>query len=188
MKTGTCIVGMEHEGKVYMGGDSAAVSSSGGFIVPTSVPKVFIKNGVLFGYTCSFRMGQLLQHTLEIPTLPNQKDEYNVYSYLCSYFVHAVRLCFERGGWLKVRDNEVTSGDFLVGLGGQLYRVGPEFEVTRCTYGIDAIGCGAQYALGALHVLSIRIKCSPEMKLKRALEAAATFSPQVCEPFLFCSL
>ena len=59
----TCIVGLEHDGKVYMGGDSAAVG--GMDVYPSRIPKVFQAGRYLIGYTTSFRMGQLLQYGLD---------------------------------------------------------------------------------------------------------------------------
>ncbi len=48
--------------------------------------------------------------------------------------------------------------------------------------GFDAVGCGQDYALGALRVLD---RTKPREALKAALDAAAHFSAGVSRPFLF---
>jgi hypothetical protein len=54
----TCIVGIVENGKVYMGGDAAGVN--GYSVRVRKDPKLFKVGEFLFGYTSSFRMGQLL--------------------------------------------------------------------------------------------------------------------------------
>jgi 20S proteasome alpha/beta subunit len=54
----TCIVGIVHEGKVYLGADSAG--STNDFIATRKEPKAFKINNFGFAYTSSFRMGDLL--------------------------------------------------------------------------------------------------------------------------------
>jgi ATP-dependent protease HslVU (ClpYQ) peptidase subunit len=61
----TCIVGMVENGKVYIGGDSAGVSGFDYHIREDQ--KVFQNGDMIFGFTSSFRMGQLLQYSLKIP-------------------------------------------------------------------------------------------------------------------------
>ena len=58
----TCIIGLVADGRVYLGGDSAAVH--GWTRRRTRLRKVFRKGPFLVGYTTSFRMGQLLEHQL----------------------------------------------------------------------------------------------------------------------------
>ena len=65
----TCVIGLEHKGEVYIGADSAA--TSGWAVSATRLPKVFLVNEFLIGYAGSFRMGQLLQHKLQIEHVKN---------------------------------------------------------------------------------------------------------------------
>ena len=61
----TCIAAIKHEGKVYIGADSAA--GKGTYLTLRADEKVF-KNGKFgFGFTSSFRMGQLLRYRLSPP-------------------------------------------------------------------------------------------------------------------------
>ena len=67
MQNATCIVAYnDRKNKIlYIGGDSAGVGDLSVRI--RKDPKIFEKSGMLFGYTSSFRMGQLLQYKLVIP-------------------------------------------------------------------------------------------------------------------------
>ena len=61
----TCIVGLEHKGKVYIGGDSAGVA--GYSLSVRADQKVFINGNFIFGFTSSFRMGQILRFGFNPP-------------------------------------------------------------------------------------------------------------------------
>ena len=61
----TCIVGLVHEGVVYIGGDSAGVA--GLSLVVRADEKVLRNGDFLMGFTTSFRMGQLLRYKLDPP-------------------------------------------------------------------------------------------------------------------------
>jgi len=172
----TCIIGLEHDGKVYMGGDSAAVS--GWDITPTAEPKVFWRfDGFLIGYTTSFRMGQLLQYDLTIPKHDDREDM----RYLVTQFIPAVRECLRAGGFTKIVDNQEEGGLFLVGYRGKVYEVDSEFQVLHNSRGVAAIGCGASYAIGALAAMPPN--ADPHAAIIKALEIAGTYSAAVCAPY-----
>ena len=67
----TCIVALKQEGNIYIGGDSAGVS--GNNIRTRADQKVFKKSGIVFGFTTSFRMGQLIKYCLAIPKQKKRK-------------------------------------------------------------------------------------------------------------------
>lgn len=177
----TCIVGIEKAGQVWIGGDSAGLSGLDKKIREDS--KVFkLKDDVLFGFTTSFRMGQLLHFSLEIPR-QTVKDDYR---YLCTDFINAVRNCLEKGGFAQIKENRETGGTFLLGYKGKLYSVDSDFQVGRVIVGFDACGCGENYALGSLYTTK-DLKFSPKENLLKALEAAAQFSAGVAPPFKIIS-
>jgi len=64
----TCISAIAHNGKVYMGGDAAAVDD-GNLVSTRKEPKVFIRNNYLIGYAGSFRFGKVVEHVF-IPPKP----------------------------------------------------------------------------------------------------------------------
>lgn len=171
----TCIVGLVHEGTVYMGGDSAAVE---GYNVSLSVmPKVFINGPFVMGYTSSFRMGQLLQYAFNPPERGLSQD---VYAYMVTTFINTARECFKSGGYGRKHSEEEEGGQFLVGYCGRLFTVEADYQVHESATGYDAVGCGSPYALGAVHALE---GATPRERIKAALKAAEHFSAGVRGPF-----
>lgn len=178
----TCIVGLVEDGKVYIGGDSAGVS---GFDLRVRQDeKVFIKNNMVFGFTSSFRMGQILRYSFSIPDhFPNKED----YAYLCTDFIDALIKCFKDNEYATKKDGEVTGGCFLVGYKGQLYRIENDFQVAKVRQNYDSCGCGENYALGALRALE-EISKEPVTLVLHALSVAEYFSAGVRGPFTVVSI
>ena len=175
----TCIIAIEHEGKAWMGGDSAAIS--GWDIQQTSNRKVFAVGDFLIGYTDSFRMGQLLQYHLDIPE-NNLDDDLR---YLVTKFIPAVRECLKDGSYTKIENNQESAGFFLVGYHGRVYKVCSDFQVLRVINAFIATGVGEQYALGALAAMDLQ---NPEQAIERALEIAGEFNIGVREPYYVLSI
>jgi ATP-dependent protease HslVU (ClpYQ) peptidase subunit len=171
----TCIVGIETAEGVYIGADSMA--SNGWSQAQTLLPKVFQTGPFLIGYTSSFRMGQILQYKLKVR---DQTCDETVDEYLVCSVIEAVRDILKTFGYAKVSDNEETGGQFLLGYRKQLRYVGSDFQINHSASGINAVGCGADYALGAM-VATPQLK--PRNRLKNALEIASTLSSGVCPPF-----
>ncbi len=171
----TCIIGVAHAGCVYIGADSASVG--GGEIRVTRLPKVFRTGKFLIGYTGSFRMGQLLQHHLSVVPQGDEPDD----EYMVCTFIEAVRTCLRQYGYTQVKDNqEEIGGRFLVGYRGKLYFIDGDFQVNEHDEGLDSIGCGAEYALGAMKALR---DLPPRERIEKALEISAHFSSGVIGPF-----
>lgn len=171
----TCVVGLVRSGKVYIGVDSAAVS--GWTRRPSLVKKVFRRGPFLIGYTTSFRMGQLLEHHLEVPP---QRDGQSDMSYMVKDLIEHARLLLKEKGFSKVEANTETGGQFLVGYRSNLYSIDSDFQVGQVADGFDAIGSGSDFALGAMRALGTT---PPTRRLRRALEVAAHFNMGVCPPF-----
>lgn len=169
----TCIVGLEHDGLVTIGGDAAAVEDSR--LTRYVEPKVFFVGDYLIGYCDSFRMGQLLQYRLKPPRQTVDDDM----SHMCTVFIDAVRKCFHQGGFSKSDNNEESGGVFLVGYRGQLFCIDEDYHVGRSMLGYEAIGCGDHLALGSLASTTGNARARVEM----ALRAAALHSTSVAEPF-----
>ena len=170
----TCIAGIEHNGRVYLCGDSAA--SSGWDIQVVAMPKVFRVNQFVIGCTTSFRMMQLLQYKLFV----KQQEQESDYAYMVSVVAETIRALLKGHGYSQVENNREEGGYFLIGYHGYLYQISCDFSVLRYTDGFAAVGCGKNFALGALAILN---KSNPEKALMQALEVAAHFSNGVCEPF-----
>lgn len=173
----TCIVGLVDKGKVFIGGDSAGVENYNVSI--RSDEKVFCNGPMLFGFTTSFRMGQLLRYALRIPPQDQQIDDYQ---YMVTTFIDAVRKCLKEGGFASKKDDVETGGAFLVGYKGKLYSIDDDYQVSIGIDGYYAIGCGKYYALGSLY--NTKYITDPVERLMKALETSEYFSGGVRGPFI----
>jgi len=173
----TAIVGLAENGKVWMGGDAAGV---GGLQLDLrSDAKVFVNGEFIFGYTTSFRMGQLLEHDFHPPT--PLEGEVGM-TYMVRRFIPAVKACFKAGEFSTTENGQAFGGRFLVGYRGVLYLIQSDFQVAKVIQNYAACGCGDELALGSLFSTS-KTKMKPKERLLLALEAAQQFSAGVRGPF-----
>lgn len=181
----TCIIGYisdyknsEGYNKIFMGGDSCGSNSYD--ITIRKNKKVFIKNNMIFGFTSSYRMGQIIQYCFNIPY--HEKD-LNNYEYLCSIFIKELIKCFKDNGFLEKNENgRYNGGTFLLGYKGCLYQIQDDFNIAELTLNYHACGSGEDYAMGALNILNKK-KLNPKEKIKNALTTAEKFSRLVSSPF-----
>jgi len=178
----TCIVGLVDGGEIYIGGDSAGISGFDLRLRKDS--KVFVKDEMIFGFTSSFRMGQILRYNFSIPPHIPKKDDY---TYLCTDFIDSLIACFKEKGYARVNNQEITGGTFLVGYKSNLYRIDNDFQVGMTRDRYDACGCGENYALGALRAMEGKIK-DPKDIIMNALSVAEYFSCGVCTPFTILNI
>lgn len=174
----TCIVGLVDKKKVYIGGDSAGVSGLDYHIREDE--KVFKKNDMVFGFTSSFRMGQIIRYSFNIPDHdPRTRD----FAYLCTTFIDELIKCFKAKGYAKVNNEVVTGGFFLMGYKENLYQIQSDFQVSQVKRPFDACGCGEDYALGAMEIMSNIKELKPQEKVEKALAVSESFSAGVRGPF-----
>lgn len=174
----TCIVGMTHGGKVYIGADSLGSET-------TSVKekrrehKVFLVGDFLIGGCGSFRMLNLLQWKLE---LPEYSGLTNLHKYMCTHFVDAVRQVYLENGF-AVANEYWTTEEFLVGIRGRLFKIHDDFHVAEYDY--TTIGSGEYHALGSLYTSK---RTNPHKSILKALKCAETFVGSVQSPFIIKSI
>lgn len=172
----TCIVGIAENDRVYIGADSAGVA--GYQIRLRADRKIFRRDDFMFGFAGSFRMGQLLQYNLDLPSRAEGSD---VDEFMHTQFVDAVRLTFFQGGFTQsAYGQEVANGMFLVGYQGQLFCVEPDYQIAETIDSFMAIGVGEEVALGSLYSTAEE---EPEQRIKMALEAAERYTAGVRQPF-----
>lgn len=183
----TCIVGLEQDGIVYIGGDSAGVEAYSLAICGRADEKVFVTESgeFIMGFCGSFRIGQLLRYALSPPEQSQKKDDM---AYMVTDFIDAVRAMQKDKGSMK-KENELEEHDaaFLVGYKGRLYVVESDFQVGRPIENYAAVGCGAQIALGAMFATRNSGLAAPN-RIELALTAAAEYSAGVRGPFLVLQL
>lgn len=177
----TCIVGFIdiENNSVVVGADSAGV---GGLDVTVRKDEKIFKNGdFIIGCTSSFRMTQLLRFSFKPPRVYDKE----IYEYMCTDFIDAVRECFEEGGYLqKFEHGDEKGGVFLVAYKNRLFKVDGDFQVAEALQGYDACGCGESYALGSIYSTS---KQNSKEIVTDALKCAENFSGGVREPFIVYS-
>jgi hypothetical protein len=144
-----------------------------------SDPKLYEVGPFLFGFTSSYRMGQLLGYKFHPPV---HASDCPIEKFMATSFIDAVRTTFKDGGYAITLNGQESGGSFLVGYRGRLFRVCDDFQVGEAALGYDAVGCGAEVALGALYAARAR---SPIDRLKIALSAAESMSAGVRAPFIF---
>jgi ATP-dependent protease HslVU (ClpYQ) peptidase subunit len=168
----TCIVGLEVQDKVILAGDIQGTGWNSK-VVHTQ-PKVFNKKGIIFGYTTSYRFGQILEHNLCDPVVPD--DDNDIYRWLITVLVPNIRDTLKEWGL-------DGGGNCLIGVKSQLWEMQNDFSVLRSIKGYGAVGSGCEYAMGSL-ATSINVNkpttiesCSKAVKI--AIQVAGTFSPSV---------
>lgn len=176
----TCIVGLEQNGHVYLGGDSAAVEYQD--IQVTTAPKIFRNGKFIIGFTTSFRMGQLLQYSFKPPRHPKNKSDIE---YLSTAFTEAVKSIFSKYGFLSVKEGVDNGGQFIFGYNGHIYYFDDDFHIGKPYNQFTACGSGRQIALGSLY--STKHLKDPIKRLELALNAAAEFNICVRAPFHYLS-
>jgi ATP-dependent protease HslVU (ClpYQ) peptidase subunit len=173
----TCIVGVIEKETVTIGGDSAGVRGLDVWV--RKDPKVFKVGAFVIGCTTSFRMTQLIRFSFAPPEVPEGED---VFKYMCTAFVDALRTCFKNGGFMTVSNSVESGGAFLVGYKNRLFSVESDFQVTESFDGFEAVGCGESFALGALCAMDSGTPAAD--RVQKALEIAAYRSGGVRPPFI----
>jgi hypothetical protein len=179
----TCIVGIVHHGIVTIGGDSAGTDAWSQQSIRRD-PKVFQRDGFIFGCTSSYRMTNLLCYSFDIPARPALEHPDALEKYMATAFIDAVRECLKEGGYAKQKQEREKGGTFLVGVQGRLFCVDSDYQVKETLIGYDAVGNGGRFALGAFYATQ-SLEMAPQKRLEMALQAAAYHSSDTRPPFLF---
>jgi ATP-dependent protease HslVU (ClpYQ) peptidase subunit len=185
----TCIVALKHNNKIYMGADSLGSNGSTMSKAVRLDEKVFVKDDMLFGFTTSFRMGQILRYVM---TAPERPEGITDMAYLVAYWIPALIACFEDNGFrgYKEDDDEKSKvgGEFLLGYRGTLYHIEGDFQVGIPADQFSAAGCGQDLALGAVYAAKNAGVKAPEKIITMALEASEHFSAGCQGPFHILSI
>lgn len=188
----TCCIGLVEQSskRVLIGVDS--VGSNGWTNTARLDSKLFRKGSFLIAFTTSFRMGQILRYHLDTKEvyLPkesnNPADEDELYKFMVSMFVPAVRECLKSNGFAEKQNEVESGGTFLVAVRGRLFVIYDDYQVAESADGFSAIGSGCQIALGAMYASGQtqgREAHSPNERIGIALKAAEYYCTSVRGPF-----
>jgi ATP-dependent protease HslVU (ClpYQ) peptidase subunit len=174
----TCIVGIMHDDKVYLGGDSAA-STMDGFTTKIRIPKVYQIDEYLIGYAGSFRMGKFIQYNIEFPKPPTwARGSEKLDEFINGYLVPHIRKCVKES---DLDQNEKEDFEFIIGLRGHIFELDENWAAYESAEPYVAIGSGAQIALGSLY--STSNWSNPGKRIRVALEASERYNSYVSSPF-----
>lgn len=174
----TCIVGIEYDRGIVIGGDSA--STSAGFQHLTN-GKVFRLDDMVIGCCGGPRTAQIIRYRLRLPTL----DIHDVDRFMACEFADAAREALKESGAGKVNsglDEMESSSAMLVAVAGRLYTLHSDFQWSRKMAGYAAIGSGRELATGSLHTTGALGQFSPYRRVELALEAACEHSGSCAPP------
>lgn len=177
----TCIVGLKHKGKVYIGGDSLGSNSALQKTVRAD-EKVFQKNDMIFGFTSSYRMGQILRYSF---TPPSRAEKVDDMQYLVGDFIPALIKTFSEYGYLSKSHERNVGGTFLLGYRKELYVIENDFQVGVPTLDYDSCGCGEDLAKGCMFATDGK---EPKFRIEKALDAASVHSAGVAPPYKIVSI
>jgi len=174
----TAIAGLVHEGRVLLGGDSAA---GGGWTISTRRDaKVFRTGRYVIGFTTSYRMGQVLRWSFEPPEPPTRPGQLE--RFMCTTWIDAVRESLKAGGWAMTDSGRESGGQFLVGVMGRLFQADSDYHLGEQAVPYAAVGSGEQLALGAFAATE-GLGLAPERRVRLALHAAERHIATVRGPF-----
>lgn len=167
----TIVVGLKHEDGVILGADSQG--SSGWHSRFRLDEKVFTAHGIGYGFTSSYRMGQILRyHTYEVL---NNLRESDPFGYVVSCLVPMYRSVLKEHGYVQTENGKDSGGTFLLAFDGNLFGIQGDFQVEEVCEGYDAVGCGFAYALGSLKTTE-EYDIPPEDRVRQAIETSCYFS------------
>jgi len=177
----TCIVAMKDRetGDIWMGGDSAGVQ--GVSLTIRADEKVFENGPYIFGFTSSFRMGNLLRYAFSPPQHPFKMGSCR---FMATIFIDALRDCLKSGGYARVKDNAEAGGEFLVGYRGAIYSIHSDFQIGRVRHPFATCGSGGRVAIGALMAMDrIGQPADTRSRVVSALKIAEAATTGVRGPF-----
>ena len=180
----TCIVGFVENGVTWMGADS--LCSNGRSVAIEKRPKAFHSkdsSDIVIGGTTSFRMLQLLQYSNGLfDELSLSKNQIN-HEYMVSKFIPNLQKLFSEGGFQRIDNGVKESGVFLLGYKDNLFKIQSDYSVLENETNYNACGCGKDFAMGSLKTTE-GTGLPPEVKIRKALQAASVFSTGVAPPFI----
>lgn len=181
----TCIVALVENGIAYFAGDSLVVNVPSQFYSGVSQtvrrePKIWARDGMLFGANGSVRMLQLLRYIFEIPEYNPDQDKVR---YLVTQFIPALQDCFK----LNEYQNDELDGGILLSFGGELFTIGKSLNVCNTADAYESVGKASEVAIGSLHTTA-QLGLPPHQRLYLALKATEHHTCVVSSPFLYATI
>lgn len=169
----TCIVGVKHDGNVYIGSDSRASNS---FVHSNilGMSKIGIIEGsnqkIIYGISGKQRLTNVVKNKV---TLPEKTSSMNDDNYIFE-IVESIRKQAEKYNATITKDNKVDSeSNWLLGYKGRLFIVQDDFSYFEWTEEYVTTGSGTYHADGYLY--SKQHEDNPKLRIETAIKAAAYY-------------
>lgn len=143
----TTIVGISKNGDVIFGADSQ-VTDGNRKHNHIKMEKISKKNGYLIAGSGDSGPCDILQHLFD-PPVPSVQERKDLYHYMITKFVPAMRECLEENDW-KPDPKDDSGFNMLIAFDGEIFDIGNDFGVIINDTGIYGVGSGSQFAIGAL--------------------------------------
>lgn len=180
----TCIVALVDQGVTYFAGDSLVVTVPSQYHSRVSQgvrhePKIWAKDGMLYGGNGSVRMLQLLRYMHTPPAYVAGQDKVQ---YLVSTFIPSLQECCSENEY-SVKE---LDGGILLAWEGKLFTINNEFGVNDTVNAYESVGQASVVAIGSLHTTGT-LHLPPLQRLYLALRAAERHTCVVSAPFRYIS-
>lgn len=171
----TTIVGIQHEFYCEIHVDSRVTDDSGQIFSHPDMKKYAQRGAFIIAGSGEVLPCDIVQNMWN-PPKPTEADKAHPYRFMITKVMPSIREVLVKNGFNF--DEPKEKGDmrfhFIIAFNGELFDVDQELSVTRDETGLYAVGSGAPYALGALHMGA---------EGEEALEVAAKISAFTAPPF-----
>jgi hypothetical protein len=162
----TAIVGVEHDGVVWLAGD--AEFSSKRVRNMLAIPKVWERDGLVWGFAGASRPGELIRYELRTP---RKAAKTPVDAYVVTELIPAMRALWKADGC------EESEWAALVGIGGELWELDSDgYSSDRPSEGYASVGSAQGPALVGL---ALTANLAPRTRVTRVVAACAKHCPGV---------
>lgn len=178
----TCIVGLIDQGVAYFAADSFVGNVPEGYHTHASQtirrePKIWVKDGIVFGGNGNTRMLQLLRYMHETPPYTHN---YTKVEYLVKAFIPSFQECLSKNKCSP----EKLDGGILLSLEGELFTIQGHFGVCNTADDYETVGQGGDAPLGSLHTTG-QLGLPPRQRLYLALASGQQSNCVVEPPFMY---
>ena len=168
----TTIVATCKNGNVVMGAD-AQVTDNARPNRHSKMEKITKNNGWLIAGSGDSQPCDVMQHIF-VPPVPTNKERENLYKFMITKFVPAMRECLDENGYKPDPSDKEQSFSMLFAFDGEVFDIGDDFSVMLNSDGIYGVGNGSQFAIGALYAGA---------SVEKALEIASNNDIYTSGPF-----
>lgn len=145
----TTIVAVVKNGNVTMGADSQVTDGTRPHRHP-KMEKITKNNGYLIAGSGDSQPCDIIQHIFT-PPVPNSQDKKDLYKFMITKFIPAMRDCLEENGWKPNLEDKDSGFNMLFAYDGEVFDIGDDFSVLLNGDGIYGVGSGSPFAIGALY-------------------------------------